>query len=337
MGIPEVELNSGYKMPLLGLGTASFTTSKEDEVKAMLHAIECGYRHFDTAAHYGSEEAVGEAVAEAVKRGLVKSRSELFICSKLWASDNHAERVLPALKKSLQDRGSNILAVFDHLFSIYNNLKLDYIDLYLIHWPVAVTQESAFEYPVSNKKNVVPFDCKDVWPVMEEALRLGLVKSIGVSNFSCKKLEDLLSFATIPPTVNQVELNPLWQQKKLVDFCKARGIVVTGYSLLGSARQFWGSDRVVGIPTLKEIAKANAKSVPQVILRWAHQHGVATVAKSYNPQRMQENMDIFYWKLSEEECEIISKLPQARGSVADGFVSDEGAIKSVEDLWDGEL
>ncbi|KAL8490272.1 hypothetical protein ACS0TY_025491 [Phlomoides rotata] len=319
MGIPEVELNSGYKMPLLGLGTASFTTSKADEVQAMLHAIERGYRHLDTAAHYGSEEAVGEAVAEAVKRGLVKSRSELFICSKLWASDNHADRVLPALKKSL------------------HNLKLEYIDLYLIHWPVAVTQESAFEYPVANKKNIIPFDCKAVWSVMEECQRSGLVKSIGVSNFSCKKIEDLLSFATIPPAVNQVELNPLWQQKKLVDLCKARGIVVTGYSPLGSAGQFWGSDRVVGIPALKDIAKAKAKSVPQVILRWAHQHGVATVAKSYNPQRMQENSEIFDWELSDEECKIISELPQSRGSKADGFVSEESAIKTVEDLWDGEL
>ncbi|KAL8494686.1 hypothetical protein ACS0TY_025501 [Phlomoides rotata] len=265
MGIPEVELNSGYKMPLLGLGTASFTTALADEVKAMVHAIERGYRHFDTAAHYGSEEAVGKAIAEALKLGLIKSRSEVFVCSKLWASDNHADRVLLALNKSLQ------------------NLNLEYIDLYLIHWPVTVTQESAFEYPVANKKNIIPFDCKAVWSVMEEAQRSGLVKSIGVTG------------------------------------------------------QFWGTDRVVGIQALKDIAKAKAKSVPQVILRWAHQQGVATVVKSYNPQRMQENSDIFDWELSEEECKKISEIPQSRGGKAEGFVSEEGAIKSVEDLWDGEL
>ncbi|KAL8490274.1 hypothetical protein ACS0TY_025981 [Phlomoides rotata] len=319
MGIPEVELNSGYKMPLLGLGTASFTTALADEVKAMVHAIKCGYRHFDTAAHYGSEEAVGKAIAEALKLGLIKSRSEVFVCSKLWASDNHADRVLLALKKSLQ------------------NLNLEYIDLYLIHWPVTVTQESAFEYPVADKKNIIPFDCKAVWSVMEEAQRSGLVKSIGVSNFSCKKIEHLLSFATIPPAVNQVELSPAWQQKKLIDLCKANGIVVTGYATLGSAGQFWGTDRVVGIQALKDIAKAKGKSVPQVILRWAHQQGVATVVKSYNPQRMQENSDIFDWELSEEECKKISEIPQSRGGKAEGFVSEEGAIKSVEDLWDGEL
>ncbi|KAL8494162.1 hypothetical protein ACS0TY_025090 [Phlomoides rotata] len=319
MGIPEVELNSGYKMPLLGLGTASFTTPLVHEVQAMVHAIERGYRHFDTAAIYGSEEAVGKAIAEALKRGLIKSRSEVFVCSKLWASDTHADRVLPALKKSLQ------------------NLNLEYIDLYLIHWPITVTQESAFEFPVANKKNIIPFDCKAVWSVMEEAQRSGLVKSIGVSNFTCKKLEDLLSFASIPPAVNQVELSPAWQQKKLIDFCKAEGIIVTGYATLGSAGQFWGTDRVVEIQALKDIAKAKAKSVPQVILRWAHQQGVATVVKSYNPQRMQENSDIFDWELSEEECMMISKIPQSRGTKAEGFVSEEGAIKSVEDLWDGEL
>lgn len=102
MGIPVVELNSGYKMPVLGLGTASFTTPLADEVEAMVNAIERGYRHFDTAAQYGSEKAVGEAVAEALKRGLIKSRDELFIVSKLWANDTHADRVLPALNKTLQ-------------------------------------------------------------------------------------------------------------------------------------------------------------------------------------------------------------------------------------------
>ncbi|KAL8490280.1 hypothetical protein ACS0TY_025986 [Phlomoides rotata] len=292
MGIPEVELNS--------VGTASFTTALADEVKVMVHAIERGFRHFDTAAHYGSEEAVGKAIAKALKLGLIKSRSEVFVCSKLWASDTHADRVLPAFKKSMQ-------------------------------------YESAFEYPVADKKNIIPFDCKAVWSVMEEIQRSGLAKSIGVSNFSCKKIEHLLSFATIPPAVNQLELSPVWQQKKLVDFCKSKGIVVTGYATLGSAGQFWGTDRVVGVQALKDIAKAKAKSVPQVILRWAHQHGVATVVKSYNPGRMEENSSIFDWELSDEECKKISEIPQSRGTKAEGFVSEEGAIKSVEDLWDGEL
>ncbi|KAL8552029.1 hypothetical protein ACS0TY_000911 [Phlomoides rotata] len=319
MGIPEIELNSGYKMPVIGLGTASYVTPKAEEVQAVLHAIERGYRHFDSAAHYGSEEAVGEAVAEALKRGLIKSRSELFIVSKTWHTDNHADGVVPALKKTLQ------------------NLKLEYIDLYLIHWPVSLKPKTGFEYPVADKKNIIPFDCKSAWSGMEEAQRLGLAKSIGVSNFTCKKIEDLLAFATIPPVVNQVELSPAWQQKKLIDLCKAKGIVVTGYSSLGSAGQFWGTDRIVGIQALKDIAEAKGKSVPQVILRWIYQQGVTVVVKTFTPKRMEENRDIFDWELSEEECKKISEIPQSRGMKGDGYVSEEGAIKSVEELWDGEV
>ncbi|KAL6503026.1 oxidoreductase activity protein [Orobanche hederae] len=285
----------------------------------MVNAIERGYRHFDTAAMYGSEEAVGLAIVEALKRGLIKSRSEIFVCTKLWASDAHADRVLPALNKSLQ------------------NLKLEYIDLYLVHWPLAITQESAFEYPVKNKKNIIPFDCKAVWAKMEEAVKLGLVKSIGVSNFTCKKIEDLLSFATIPPAVNQVELSPVWQQKKLVDLCKSRGIAVTGYSPLGAPGQFWGSNNIVGVEALKDIAIAKGKSVPQVILRWIHQYGAIPIVKSYNRGRMEENRNIFDWELSEEECKKISEIPQVRRMPAEGFVGEDSIIKSVEQLWDGEI
>ncbi|KAL8490273.1 hypothetical protein ACS0TY_025980 [Phlomoides rotata] len=319
MGIPEIELNSGYKMPAVALGTASYVTPKAEVVQAVLHAIERGYRSFDTAAHYGYEEAIGEAIAEALKCGLIESRSEVFVCSKMFACDNHADRVVPALKKILQ------------------NLKFEYLDLYLIHWPVSLNPENGFAYPIANKKHLVPFDCKGVWSGMEECQRLGLAKSIGVSNFSCKKLEDLLSFATIPPAVNQVEISPEWQQNKLVDLCKANGIVVSGYSPLGSIGQIWGSDRVVSIEALKDIAKAKGKSVPQVILRWAHQRGVAVVVKTFTPKRMEENLDIFDWELSEEECKKISEIPQSRRNKGKGYVSEEGAIKSVEELWDGEI
>ncbi|KAL6571335.1 hypothetical protein OROHE_002978 [Orobanche hederae] len=172
---------------------------------------------------------------------------------------------------------------------------------------------------------------------MEECVKLGLAKSIGVSNFSCKKIQELLSFANIPPAVNQVELNPVWQQKKLVDLCKANGTVVSGYSPLGSAGQVWVNDKVVGIQALKDIAKAKGKSVPQVILRWMHQLGVIVVAKTFTLKRMEENSDIFDWELSEEDCNKISEIPQSRGNTGDFYVSEEGATKSVEQLWDGEI
>ncbi|KAG8366223.1 hypothetical protein BUALT_Bualt17G0054200 [Buddleja alternifolia] len=330
--IPEIQLNSGYKMPVLGLGTATSASVKADDKKAVLQAIERGYRHFDTASLYGSKEALGEA---------------------LWCSDAHADRVRPALQNTLR------------------NLKLEYLDLYLVHWPIS-TKPGTYEYPMK-KEDVLPFDCKSVWTAMEECHRLGLVKSIGVSNFTCKKIEDMLTFSRIPPAVNQVillalfsyicyycafmgisnyriltffltkfhgvskvELNPCWQQKKLINLCKPKGIVVTSFSPLGAVGTAWGSNRVMENEVLKQIAKAKGKSVPQVCLRWAYQQGVAIVAKSYKPERMQENHDIFDWELSDEECKKISEIPQSKGHKGP-LVSEDGPIKSIEELWDGEL
>ncbi|KAH6809538.1 oxidoreductase superfamily protein [Perilla frutescens var. frutescens] len=184
---------------------------------------------------------------------------------------------------------------------------------------------------------MIPFDCKSVWAAMEDCHRLGLAKSIGVSNFSCNKIQDMFAFATILPAVNQVEMNPCWQQKRLIDLCKEKGIVVTAYSPLGAVGTSWGSNRVVDNPVLNDIAKPKGKTVPQVCLRWAYQQGVGIVVKSYRPERMVENRSIFDWELSEEECKKISEIPQSRSNRGEQFVSEDGPIKSVEDLWDGEL
>ncbi|KAL1325908.1 hypothetical protein AAHE18_13G192500 [Arachis hypogaea] len=171
-------------MPVTGLGTGSETNDDLTVKAAAVEAIKLGYRHFDTASFYGSEQGLGEAIAEALKLGLISSRNELFITSKLWLSDNHPHLVLPALQNSLQSLG------------------LEYLDLYLIHWPISAKPKlKKFPY---DAEDLVPFDLKGVWASMEECHNLGLTKSIGVSNFSCKKLENLLSFATIPPAVNQL-------------------------------------------------------------------------------------------------------------------------------------
>uniref|UniRef100_A0A2C9UFP1 NADP-dependent oxidoreductase domain-containing protein n=1 Tax=Manihot esculenta TaxID=3983 RepID=A0A2C9UFP1_MANES len=245
--IPKAKLGSTDKtIPLVGFGTAEFPfgASSETMKDSILHAIKLGYRHFDSAALYQSEQPLAEAISEALQLGLVKSRDELFITSKLWCSDAHHDCVLPALRKTLK------------------NLKLDYLDLYLIHWPVSV-KPGEYELPVK-KNDLVPFDAKSVWEAMEECLKLGLTKSIGVSNFSCKKLETLLATANIPPAVNQVEMNPLWQQKKLRDFCGRKGIHVSVYSPLGGKGTLWGTNLVLDCKVLKEIADAKAKSIAQV-------------------------------------------------------------------------
>ncbi|KAF8015675.1 hypothetical protein BT93_H1255 [Corymbia citriodora subsp. variegata] len=267
--VPEVQLSSAAAgsrpMPVIGLGTAADPLDAAAMKAAVLEAIKLGYRHFDTASMYGSEEPLGEVLAEALRLGLVGSRAELFVTSKLWSSDAHADRVVPALRQSL------------------SNLKLDYLDLYLIHWPISC-KPGTYAYPV-DEADLMPMDFEAVWEAMEECQRLGLTKSIGVSNFSCKKLGNILNFAKIPPTVNQVEMNPLWQQKKLKEFCKANNVIITAFSPLGARGTNWGTNAVMVNESLKEIAEARGKSIAQVCLRWLYEQGVTFVVKSFNKER----------------------------------------------------
>ncbi|KAI3431188.1 Aldo_ket_red domain-containing protein, partial [Psidium guajava] len=317
--VPITQLNAnGKAVPLLGFGTAEYPFGSSDNVKEhLLDAIRLGYRHFDSAALYLSEQPLGEAVAEALELGLVNSREELFITTKLWCSDAHGDRVVPALQRSLK------------------NLGLEHVDLYLVHWPVCA---KAGEYELSVKKeDLLPFSYESVWKAMEECHKLGLAQSIGVSNFSCKKLEKLLSIAEIPPAVNQVEMNPLWQQQKLRQFCKEKGIHITAYSPLGAKGTLWGTNRVMESVGLQEIAKAKGKTLAQVCLRWAHEQGVSVLVKSFNTERMKENLDIFHWSLSPDELDKISQIPQKKGFPGLEFVSPDGPYKSIEELWDGEI
>ncbi|KAL3321327.1 hypothetical protein AABB24_039765 [Solanum stoloniferum] len=187
MLVPNVNLNSGHEMPLIGMGTAPSLPQHDELVSTLIDAIEIGYRHFDTAAVYGSEEALGQAVAETLQRGLIKSREQVFITSKLWCTDSHRDLVLPALKRTL------------------GRLKMDYLDLYLIHLPVTMKKKvnSKDDEMRFDKEDIIPFDMRGTWEAMEECCRLGLAKSIGVSNFACIKLSQILHYATIPPAVNQ--------------------------------------------------------------------------------------------------------------------------------------
>ncbi|XP_020219411.1 NAD(P)H-dependent 6'-deoxychalcone synthase [Cajanus cajan] len=311
--IPQVVLKSSSNkcsMPVIALGTAADTNRSSGETTkvAVIEAIKLGYRHFDTASIYGSEEALGEAISEALHLGLIKSREELFITTKLWLTDNFPHLVLPALQKSLQ------------------RLKLEYLDLYLIHWPISV-KPGDWEIPYTEEL-ITTFDLKGVWIAMEECHKLGLAKSIGVSNFTCKKLEDLLSFATIPPSVNQVEMNPAWHQKKLKEFCDAKGIIITAFSPLGAKGASWGSNVVMDSEILKEIAEAHGRTIAQVCLRWLYEQGVTIAVKSYNKERMKQNLKIFDWSLTRDDHEKINQINQVR--------VNNGPVVFVANLWDGE-
>ncbi|GAB4861315.1 Deoxymugineic acid synthase 1 [Ancistrocladus abbreviatus] len=318
--IPDVVLiGSGNtkSIPVLGLGTAVYPFSPESVKQSVLQAIRLGYRHFDTASLYQTEQPLGEAIAEALRLGLVKSRGDLFVTSKLWCSDAHTHLVLPAIHKTL------------------GNLGLDYVDLYLIHWPIS-SKPGKHEL-FMDKEDLLPMDFRAIWEAMEECQKLGLAKSIGVSNFSCKKLQIILDTACIPPAVNQVEMNPFWQQKKLREFCKEKGVHVTAYSPLGAVGTPWGANNVLDCAVLKEIAETRGKTVAQVCLRWAYEQGVSLVVKSFNDKRMRENLDIFDWKLSSEDLLKIDQIPQKKGFPNPKFVYEKGPYKSLEELWDGEI
>ncbi|KAE9588275.1 putative methylecgonone reductase [Lupinus albus] len=247
--IPEVILNTGQNMPVIGLGTVANPLPPNEELTSIfIDAFDVGYRHFDTADIYKTEEPLGQAVAKALDLGLIKTRDEVFITSKLWCSDADHDFVLPALRKTLQKLG------------------LEYVDLYLIHWPVRLKNkgEESIHLNEISAENMIPLDIKGTWKAMEECHRLGLAKSIGVSNFGIKKLSQILENATIPPAVNQVELNPSWQQRKLGEFCKKNGIHLSGWSPLGAYKALWGSNAVMENPILKEIAHSRHKNVAQM-------------------------------------------------------------------------
>ncbi|XP_071686946.1 D-galacturonate reductase-like [Rutidosis leptorrhynchoides] len=296
ISIPETTINSsnGRPVPLIGMGVAkSANDGNTEKVKAaIIEAIKVGYRHFDTAAVYGTEQPLGEAIEEALRLSLIKSRTELFVTTKLWCNATESHLVLPAIKQSLK------------------NLRLEYVDLYLIHWPVTLKCEG-YKFPIPNEC-VSAINIKQVWEAMENCQNLGLSKSIGVSNFNPRRLEEILSFAKIPPVVNQVEMNPIWQQKKLNEFCKKHDILLTGYSPLGAAGSSWGHNRVMESDVLQDIAKSRGKSIAQISLRWLYEQGVSFVVKSFNKERMKQNLEIFDWSLSEEELNRISQIPQQK-------------------------
>uniref|UniRef100_A0ACD5UWI2 Uncharacterized protein n=1 Tax=Avena sativa TaxID=4498 RepID=A0ACD5UWI2_AVESA len=303
--IPEIlAVSGGRPLQAVGFGTASFPFVAEDVKNAVLAALELGYRHIDTASVYGSEQVVGEAVAEATRRRVIASRGEVFVTTKVWCTQCHPDLVLPSLKESLQQ------------------LQMEYVDLYLIHWPMSVKPSKPHLF--MKREDIVPMDLRGVWEAMEECHRLGLAKMIGVSNFTTRKLQELLAIAKVPPAVNQVELNPVWQQKKLIEFCKEKGIHVTAYSPVGGQTRTIQTNAVLQSEVLKEIAEARGKSVAQISLRWIYEQGASMVTKSMKKERIEKNMEIFDWELTDEDRFKIAQIPQQKKVTVLGILAPEG-------------
>ena len=260
-------LNDGQKLPTVGFGT--YKSKGQEGIEAVSTAISNGYSLIDTAAVYGNEETVGKGI-----KASGASREDIFVTTKLWRENLGYESTKKEFEKSL------------------NRLELEYIDLYLIHWPA-----NAKNYDNWQKTNA------DTWKAMEELQAEGKIKSIGVSNFFQEHLEALFETAKVIPAVNQIEFHPGYWQQELVSYCKKQNITLEAWSPLARGKVFENE-------VLKEIAKAHNKSVSQVCLRWIIQHEVIAIPKSTNPERIQENIELFDFELTSAEMEKIDHLPK---------------------------
>ncbi|KAM8804233.1 aldo-keto reductase family 1 member C15-like isoform 1-T1 [Rhynchonycteris naso] len=306
-----VKLNDGHFMPVLGLGTvASESVPKSKVTEAAKVAIDVGFRHIDAAYVYENEEEVGKAIREKIADGTVK-REDIFYTTKLWSTFFRPELVRQALERSLK------------------KLQLDYVDLFIIHWPIAMKPgEELLPKDASGKVILETVDLRDIWEALEKCKDAGLTKSIGVSNFNRKLLEMILNKPGLKykPVCNQVECHPYLNQSKLLEFCKSKDIVFVAYSALGTQRDPKWVDKdspvLLEDPTLNAIAKKHNRSPGQVALRYQVQRGVVVLAKSFNEKRIKENFQVFDFELTSEDMKAIDGLNKNYRYIKLAFAAD---------------
>lgn len=284
-GQPVITLNNGVDIPALGFGVWQMENPEECE-KAVGKAIEVGYRMIDTASIYLNETAVGKAIKNS---GI--NRKDLFVTSKIWVQDHGYEKAKSAFQRTL------------------DRLQLDYLDMYLIHWPFG--------------------DFQGAWKALEDLYNEGKIKAIGVCNFTVEKLEELKSRSSVMPVINQIELHPIFQQKELQAYNKENNIVTQPWSPLGN-----GNAELLDNPLLKKIGFKYDKSVAQVILRWHLQEGFCVIPKSVTPSRIEQNFNVFDFELTEDEMSTVRSLDTGKRLFFDPKdpAWEEKMLNSVADI-----
>ena len=302
--------SNGDAVPQFGFGT---WLSKPNEVhKAVIEALKVGYRHIDCAYIYKNEKEIGTAFKFAFETGLVK-REELFITSKLWNSFHQPGVVEEAMKKSLED------------------LQLEYLDLYLMHWPLAFKKEQAHSAEDLYSLHEVPL--VNTYRAMVELKEKGLVKHVGVSNFSMKKLKMLIE-SGLKPEMNQIEIHPYFKQDELIQFCRDNDILVTAYSPLGSRHLMTNEESITKNSVILEIAQKHNCTPAQAVLAWGMNRGVCVIPKSVNAERIRENFGANGVQLDDDDMSHIATLNRNLRNAKGLYAVIPGGPYTYESLWD---
>ncbi|KAF2745205.1 Aldo/keto reductase [Sporormia fimetaria CBS 119925] len=310
-------LNNGVNMPAIGFGTFANEGSKGETYRAVMCALKTGYRHLDCAWFYQNEEEVGDAVRDFLKENSQVQRKDLFICTKVWNHLHEPDEVKWSLEDSLK------------------RLQLDYIDLFLVHWPIAAERDEKYMPKLGQDgKYIIKKDLTEnpepTWRAMEELYKAGKARAIGVSNWTIEGLQKLLRFAEVKPAVNQIEIHPFLPNSELVEFCFKNDILPSAYSPLGSQNQVPSTgEKVRTNPTLNEVADRSGHTLAQVLLAWGLRRGYAVLPKSSTPERIESNFQVP--ELSDKDFEAIESVAKGRHT---RFVNMKDTFGY--DVWPGE-
>ncbi|XP_032309427.1 1,5-anhydro-D-fructose reductase isoform X1 [Drosophila ananassae] len=300
---PKIKLSSGYEMPVLGFGTYKL---RGYQCTTAVHcAVETGFRHFDTAYYYENEKEVGEALRTQIKMGNV-SRENIFLTTKLWNTHHDPRDVQRVCQQQLDLLGFN------------------YIDLYLMHFPVGYKHlcDEILKPMSDDKLQTTDVDYIDTWRAMEDLVKLGLVRSIGLSNFNMEQMQRIIQCSSSKPVVNQVEIWPGFLQKDLVDYCRYNGIAVTAYSPLGQPNREDHSPIYFFSEGMKRLVKKYKRSASQIVLRYLVDYGVIPIPKAANPLHIKENLNIFDFKLEEADSRALRGIKPKKRIVKYEMVKD---------------